>query len=188
MYVSPSCLTSTCSQAPCGDASIFEAADTAPAPSSQVTLQATTTSPAPCFQATLQANTPAGSAGHDQDNDTINTSPATGATRSASCINAHTHTHTHTHTGEAAGEGEGARLCNVPPKRQKTDTGPRDVHRTGAKAVPSGPQDTLHKGVGYHVFGVLRTKPGTNTRNKLPLLCTWGAQWCVNSVAVHMGP
>ncbi|XP_070763978.1 tRNA-specific adenosine deaminase 1 [Enoplosus armatus] len=35
-----------------------------------------------------------------------------------------------------------------------------DVHRTGAKCVPSGPADPLHTGVGYHSTGLLRVKPG----------------------------
>ncbi|XP_044050147.1 tRNA-specific adenosine deaminase 1 [Siniperca chuatsi] len=35
-----------------------------------------------------------------------------------------------------------------------------DIHRTGAKCVPSGPTDPLHPGVGYHSTGVLRVKPG----------------------------
>jgi tRNA-specific adenosine deaminase 1 len=35
-----------------------------------------------------------------------------------------------------------------------------DIHRTGAKAVPTGPQDPMVEGGGYHVLGALRTKPG----------------------------
>ena len=36
----------------------------------------------------------------------------------------------------------------------------KDVYRTGAKCVPGGKQDPLQSGLGYHIVGVLRTKPG----------------------------
>ncbi len=35
-----------------------------------------------------------------------------------------------------------------------------DIHRTGAKCVKSGPQDNKLPGLGYHLSGLLRTKPG----------------------------
>ena len=35
-----------------------------------------------------------------------------------------------------------------------------DIHRTGAKCVPDGLQDSHDVGPGYHNVGVLRTKPG----------------------------
>ena len=37
---------------------------------------------------------------------------------------------------------------------------PNDVHRTGAKCVAGERQDPKEPGLGYHRFGVLRTKPG----------------------------
>ena len=39
-----------------------------------------------------------------------------------------------------------------------------DIHRTGAKCVPMGVQDTMGQGVAYHVTSVLRTKPGRGER------------------------
>lgn len=35
-----------------------------------------------------------------------------------------------------------------------------DIHRTGAKCVPSAEQDSRLTGVNYHVLGAVRTKPG----------------------------
>lgn len=35
-----------------------------------------------------------------------------------------------------------------------------DIHRTGAKCVPSGEQDSKLPGIRYHVLGAVRTKPG----------------------------
>lgn len=35
-----------------------------------------------------------------------------------------------------------------------------DIHRTGAKCVPLGKQDSKQPGVKYHVLGAVRTKPG----------------------------
>ncbi|XP_014673854.1 PREDICTED: tRNA-specific adenosine deaminase 1-like [Priapulus caudatus] len=40
------------------------------------------------------------------------------------------------------------------------DVAPSDIHRTGAKCVPGGAQDARVPGVGYHMTGALRTKPG----------------------------
>ena len=41
------------------------------------------------------------------------------------------------------------------------EIGIEDIHRTGAKCVPSSEaKDSKEKGVGYHVTGVVRTKPG----------------------------
>ena len=39
-------------------------------------------------------------------------------------------------------------------------TADEDLYRTGAKCVPGGIQDGYLPGTGYHVTGVLRTKPG----------------------------
>ncbi|XP_038070034.1 tRNA-specific adenosine deaminase 1-like [Patiria miniata] len=36
----------------------------------------------------------------------------------------------------------------------------QDIHRTGAKCVPGGPQDLLLSGADYHTVGLLRLKPG----------------------------
>ncbi|KAJ7997778.1 hypothetical protein DPEC_G00215650 [Dallia pectoralis] len=37
---------------------------------------------------------------------------------------------------------------------------PKDIHRTGAKCVPGGPEDPRQPGLGYHSPGLLRVKPG----------------------------
>eukprot|EP00052_Salpingoeca_macrocollata_P014072 m.110010 g.110010 ORF g.110010 m.110010 type:complete len:440 (+) comp19173_c2_seq1:31-1350(+) len=47
-----------------------------------------------------------------------------------------------------------------PQAAEAAATAVSDIHRTGAKPVPCGPQDPLHPGLGYHQAGLLRTKPG----------------------------
>ncbi|KAL0968234.1 hypothetical protein UPYG_G00264130 [Umbra pygmaea] len=54
-----------------------------------------------------------------------------------------------------------------------------DIHRTGAKCVPGGPEDPLKAGLGYHSIGVLRVKPGRGEPT-LSLSCSDKlARWCV---------
>lgn len=46
-----------------------------------------------------------------------------------------------------------------------------DIHRTGAKCVPGGDQDSLGSGFSYHTTGLLRTKPGRGERT-LSMSCS----------------
>jgi tRNA-specific adenosine deaminase 1 len=54
-------------------------------------------------------------------------------------------------------------------KRLKTEAG--DIHRTGAKCVPGGKQDSLGEGEDYHTVGLFRTKPGRGERT-LSMSCS----------------
>ena len=58
-------------------------------------------------------------------------------------------------------EDEEDEFENAPPiKKIKIDE-IDDVHRTGARCIPTSTvQDSKEKGVNYHTPGVLRTKPG----------------------------
>ncbi|GFN93039.1 tRNA-specific adenosine deaminase 1-like [Plakobranchus ocellatus] len=58
----------------------------------------------------------------------------------------------------------------------------QDIHRTGAKCVPDGLQDTLGPANLYHSVGALRTKPGRGERT-LSMACSdkiarWGVLGC----------
>lgn len=56
-------------------------------------------------------------------------------------------------------ENEDEDLIGTEIKRQKLEED--DIHRTGGKVVPSSKlKDPKESGCGYHVTGVLRTKPG----------------------------
>ncbi|XP_022100943.1 tRNA-specific adenosine deaminase 1-like isoform X2 [Acanthaster planci] len=55
--------------------------------------------------------------------------------------------------------------CKTAPNQlpEQTDSSSgycRDIHRTGAKCMPEGPQDLLLSGADYHRVGLLRLKPG----------------------------
>uniref|UniRef100_A0A8C7L7V9 tRNA-specific adenosine deaminase 1 n=1 Tax=Oncorhynchus kisutch TaxID=8019 RepID=A0A8C7L7V9_ONCKI len=55
----------------------------------------------------------------------------------------------------------------------------QDIHRTGAKCVPGGPEDPLQPGLGYHSTGLLRVKPGRGEPT-LSLSCSDKlARWAV---------
>ena len=55
-----------------------------------------------------------------------------------------------------------------------------DIHRTGAKCVPSSAvKDTKEKGVNYHVTGVVRTKPGRGESTKCMSCSDKMAKWLV---------
>ncbi|XP_057290821.1 tRNA-specific adenosine deaminase 1-like isoform X2 [Hydractinia symbiolongicarpus] len=55
----------------------------------------------------------------------------------------------------------------------------KDIHRTGAKCVPNGKQDSLEDGESYHVTGALRVKPGRGDRT-LSMCCSDKMmKWCI---------
>ncbi len=57
-----------------------------------------------------------------------------------------------------------------------------DTHRTGAKCVPGAAQDPHCQGLGYHVVGVLRTKPGRGERT-ISMSCSDKlARWSVTGI------
>lgn len=78
-------------------------------------------------------------------------------------------------------EGKNA-LTNVVLRQRDnvlTQQSLQDIHRTGAKCVPGGPEDPLQPGLGYHSTGLLRVKPGRGEPT-LSLSCSDKlARWAV---------
>ncbi|KAK6318357.1 hypothetical protein J4Q44_G00116480 [Coregonus suidteri] len=78
-------------------------------------------------------------------------------------------------------EGENA-LTNMVLKQRDnalTQQALQDIHRTGAKCVPGGPEDPLQPGLRYHSTGLLRVKPGRGEPT-LSLSCSDKlARWAV---------
>ncbi|XP_010882384.1 tRNA-specific adenosine deaminase 1 isoform X2 [Esox lucius] len=75
-------------------------------------------------------------------------------------------------------EGENALANVVLKQKDSAPKEPEDVHRTGAKCVPGGPEDPRQPGIGYHSTGLLRVKPGRGEPT-LSLCCSdklarWG--------------
>ena len=55
----------------------------------------------------------------------------------------------------------------------------QDIHRTGAKCVPNGTQDSRGTGMKYHSLAVLRTKPGRGDPTMSMSCSDKLMKWCV---------
>lgn len=60
-----------------------------------------------------------------------------------------------------------------------------DVHRTGAKCVPSGEQDRKLPGVKYHILGAVRTKPGRGNPTLSVSCSDKMARWIATGIQVN---
>ena len=84
-----------------------------------------------------------------------------------------------------------AKISVSKPQKARTDV-PKtcsDIHRTGAKCVPGGPQDLLLGGSDYHRVGLLRLKPGRGDRT-LSMSCSdkmakWNIVGCQGALLSH---
>ncbi|CAB1323310.1 unnamed protein product [Coregonus sp. 'balchen'] len=85
-------------------------------------------------------------------------------------------------------EGENA-LTNMVLKQRDnalTQQALQDIHRTGAKCVPGGPEDPLQPGLRYHSTGLLRVKPGRGEPT-LSLSCSDKLARCSEVTALPAG-
>ncbi|XP_059478440.1 tRNA-specific adenosine deaminase 1-like isoform X2 [Neocloeon triangulifer] len=79
-----------------------------------------------------------------------------------------------------------------PPNKKVKLLSLPDVHRTGAKCVPGGPQDPLLPGQDYHTVLAIRTKPGRgdptislSCSDKISKWCAIGVQGALLSMLVE---